>query len=128
MFADARHDDTGSLSLCFSHHDVCHYRRVAVVEMTYRFVGEDEVKRLHQCPDHSHALLLSERHVAHFAVELVGDAEAVEPLFYLLFLLEAGQLVLYLHVLPCRKFGEEAQFLEQTGYVTLAHFHPVLHL
>lgn len=125
MLAYAGDDDARALRPRLFHHQLAHHLGVVVVEVAYGLVGEDEVEGLRQCPHHGHALLLAEGHEAHLGLHLVGYAEALEPRLHLPPGLEAGELVLYLHVFHGGEFGEEAQLLEEVAHAALAQLHPV---
>lgn len=92
MLTDTGHDDTRSLRAGFLHHDFSHRPAVLLVQMAYRFVGQQEVERLHQSPDHGYTLLLTETHAAYRDMQLVTDAQRVEPSFYLFFFLNPVKL------------------------------------
>ena len=111
MFTDGGGDDGCSLTAYFVHEDVCHYLGVGVVEVGDGFVDEDEVERLAEGTNHGYALLLTEGHASYEAIFLIGNAEAVEPVFYLLALLKVGKTVFYQHILHRGEFGEQTQFL-----------------
>ena len=90
-------------------------------------VGQDKVERLHQCPDHSYALLLTKRHAANLGIQLIADAEALEPFLNLVVGLKVGELILDLNILPSRKLGEESKFLKEVTDVAASDFDPLAH-
>ena len=96
--------------------------------MAYRFVSQQEIERLHQSPDHGHPLLLAETHAAYRSMQLVADAQRVEPSFYLFFLLESRQVVFNRHVLVSCQLGKQTEFLKQMTQRTFPQLHPILHL
>ena len=93
--------------------------------MAYGFVKNNEVVGLHQGTHQSHTLLLTERHLAYKRLLLVGYAEALKPCVDGRAVGKRRETVLYLHILPRRKLGKEAQLLKQQTDVTHAHPHPV---
>ena len=126
MVADAGDDDGGALTLCLGHHDLCHHAAVVTVEVADGFVGQQEVEGLAQGTHECHALLLAVAEVAELRGAFVSDAQRLKPLGDVGIALEAGELVLDLHILPSRQLGEEAQFLKDDAEGALAQLRPVV--
>ena len=127
MLADARGDDACTLLPCLFHHDFSHDGRVGIVEVTDRLIHKQEIERLAQSTNQRHTLLLTKGDASHLGIELIADAQHLKPSQDLLLRLMSCQLVLDVHILPRRQFGEHPEFLPQQGKVVLTDVRPASH-
>ena len=58
VFTYTGYDDASPLLLRFGHHDISHDARIVVVEVTDRFISQNEVERLTERTHHCHTLLV----------------------------------------------------------------------
>ena len=103
----------GAPCLQFFSQDFGHHTCVLFVEVTHRFVHEDEIERLAECPYECHALLLSERHACGRRIASVGYAHRFHPPRQLCIGSISRKGVFQTDVLKSGQLGEEAQFLKQ---------------
>ena len=108
MFAYTGDNDSGFLTGSFFHHDLTHHLAVGIIQMTHRFVCQQEIEGLDQSPHHSHTLLLTERQQADRHMKLIGNAQTFEPLLYLGLAFPVGQPVLDFHVFVSSQFRKQA--------------------
>lgn len=124
MPADGGHDNARPLLSGFFGQDAAHDASVPVVEMTYRFVQKDEVKRLAQGADKGYPLLLAERHAPYFLIPQPVNVQFLKPPPDLFPVSVARQCILQLDILPCRQFTKQAQLLKQHAQRAFPYAHP----
>ena len=127
MLAYTRDDDAGSLLTGLLHHNFAHNTRVVVIQMADGLVGKKKIERLYESSQHSHALLLSERHQTNLGIQLISDTQTFEPPLYFFDRLPSCQMVLYQHVLQGSELWEQPQFLKKMTDMPTPQFHPAGH-
>ena len=99
MFADTRNNDAGSLVGSLTQKNLSHDVGVVIIEVTDRFVCQQEIKRLDERAYQCHALLLSKGHLSYPDIQLVSHAQLFKPIKNLRFGLEMRHVVLNENVL-----------------------------
>lgn len=124
--SDAGDDDASALTARFFHHHICHDAAVVIVEVTDRFIGQQEVKGLTQGTNKCYALLLTVAEMSETGISLVGNAQSLEPHSDLSITLEPRELILDLHVLPSGQLREDAELLKDNAKRALAQLRPII--
>ena len=116
------------LSSRLAQYNVAHDVAISVVEVRDRLIEEQKVVGLTQGTYEGNTLLLSVRHAVDAGMELIANAQLLEPRFNLLCGAVLGDAVLNLDILQCCELAKETQILEEDAYIVLTDVAPMVYV